>query len=208
MNNPYYQIILMLLFGVSVTLGAYAACGDDDDDDDENGAADDDADDDTGNGTDDDNDTAADDDESADDDEADDDTTLPNGPGGFDPGYRAADDFFTLMDGLTIGQEGLAVQIWYSTNIQPLVDLNDFLVPFGTTAIQEVDQNGDGTVDVLVVMVKREETYDPANNNWYYETRNPDGALRALPSPGRIQNCIECHRAFTATDYLGGTKLR
>jgi len=133
---------------------------------------------------------------------------LPQGPGGFDPAYRTSPDFFTMTNELIVGQEGLAVRIWYSTNIQSLVDLDAFAVPQGTTSIQEVDQDGEGTFDIITVMVKMDEGYDPLNNDWYYETRTPDGSLRALPPPGRIQSCIDCHRDFAATDFLGGTKLR
>ncbi len=200
----FMKILSALLASALICFGASLAC---DDDDDDNAVADDDtavADDDTAAADDDDDDTDDDDDDT----DVDDDTPLPEGPGGFDPAYRSSPDFFTMTDDLIVGQEGLAVRIWYSRNILSLVDLDAFSVPRGTTAIQEVDQDGEGTFDIITVMVKLDEAYDPLNNDWYYETRTPDGSLRALPPPGRIQNCIDCHRDFAATDFLGGTKLR
>ncbi len=181
-----------------ILLNIVPACGDDDDDDDnDDSAVADDNDDDV-------------DDDSADDDsiDDDDDTTLPNGPGGFDQNYRSSSDFFTMMDGLNAGNFNAQVWIWYSSNIEPIIDQDSFEVPEGTTSIQEVDTDADDILDSLTIMVKMGNDYDPENNNWYYEVRDPDGTLRNIPPPGKIQICIECHKDFPATDFLAGSKLR
>ena len=214
MNRLKWHIGLVLLCAGALMLPI--SCGDDDNNDDNNDMVDDDDNDDVTDDdvtdddiTDDDvTDDDTTDDDVTDDDTGDDDTTLPEGPGGFDPDYRTSSDFFTQMSGLTIGQEGIKVQIWYSSNIAPLIGLTGFTVPFGTTAIQEVDNDNDDVVNVIGVMVKMGDGYDPENNNWYYETREPDGTLRSSPPPGRIQSCIECHQDFPETDFLGGTQLR
>lgn len=138
----------------------------------------------------------------------DDDSALSNGPGGFDPDYKTSSDFFTLMEGLKAGAFNARVWIYYSSNVLPIIETDSFLVPEGTTSIQEVDDDGDDVVDFLSVMVKMDENYDPENNNWYYEVRDPDGTLRSIPAPGKIQVCIQCHEDFPQTDYFGGTALR
>ena len=183
-------VIFLCLLGMVIIF----SCGDDDDDPSTNsGQADDD-------------DKVDDDDD--DDSDDDDDDSLAEGPGGFDPTYRTSAEFFTNMDGLKQGNFNAQVQIWYSSNILPIINDDAFSVPTGTTSIQEVDANADDVVDSITVMVKMDEGYDPGNLNWYYEVRNKDGDLLNIPAPGKIQACIECHNDFAITDNLGGTKLQ
>jgi hypothetical protein len=68
--------------------------------------------------------------------------------------------------------------------------------------------DGDGAVDGIAVMIKKESDYDPENGDWYYDMRDPSGVAMEDPPAGRIEMCIQCHAGWKATDYLAGTKLR
>lgn len=129
--------------------------------------------------------------------------------GGFDPSYRTSSGFFTQMSGLVEGSSPHGdTQIWYSTNIRSIIGDASFTVPAGTTSIKEFDMDQDGTVDGLAVMVKQDAGYDTANNDWYYEMRDTQGAVMADPPAGKTPMCIGCHTASRSTDFLAGTKLK
>lgn len=125
--------------------------------------------------------------------------------GGFTADYDASLDFFTQSDGLVPGSSPHGnSQIWYSANIRSLVGKRNFVVPTGTTAIKEYDMDKDGAVDGIAVMVKKAAGYDSANHDWSYEMRDAQGALMADPPAGKIDMCIGCHAASSATDFLSG----
>ncbi len=119
--------------------------------------------------------------------------------------YRSSSDFFTLTDGPVDGSSphGLA-QIWYSTSVEEFVGQSGFTAPVGTVAIKEADTDKDGTVDMLTVMVKKEEGFDSKNSNWSYEMRSTDGELMEPSSVGANPMCIGCHTAWKQQDYLPG----
>lgn len=128
------------------------------------------------------------------------------GPGAFDPNYATSDNFFTLMTSPVLGTSPHAEsQIWYSMNILRLIDLDSFTVPIGTTTIKEFDNDGTPGLDGRVVMVKQMPGYDPANNDWYYELRDPSNNVL---NSGAIGTCINCHVGWSDTDYLAGTEIR
>jgi hypothetical protein len=130
------------------------------------------------------------------------------GPGEFKADYATNSLFFTRMSAPVRGASVHGtVRIWYSSNVKDLITQSSFTVPVGTTSVKEADPNNDGTVDTVYVMVKREAGYDSANNDWYYEVRNPQGVLQSSPAPGKIAGCINCHKDLAQTDYLGGTKM-
>ena len=68
--------------------------------------------------------------------------------------------------------------------------------------------DGDGKLDGIAVMIKKEAGYDAANGDWYYDMRDTKGAIMPDPPAGKIAMCIGCHGGYKSTDYLSGTKLR
>jgi len=63
----------------------------------------------------------------------------------------------------------------------------------------------------VTVMYRREEGYDPENQNWFWAKYNPDGSLQTNPKgvslAGRVakgmdQGCIACHSAAPGGDYV------
>gem|GEM_PF-1884727 len=130
------------------------------------------------------------------------------GPGEFKSDYRTSSAFFTKMSQAVKGASPHgSVRIWYSTNIKDLASQTSFSVPEGTVAIKEFDETGDGSKTGIAVMVKKEKGYDSANNDWYYEMRDANGAALPQPAPGKVAMCIGCHLKDRATDFLGGTQL-
>jgi hypothetical protein len=130
------------------------------------------------------------------------------GPGEFRSNFKTSADFVTRMD---VPQRGGSphgtVRIWYSADLEGLLDREEFTAPVGAVAIKEFDGNNDNVVDGYAVMVKREAGYDPEHHDWAYEVRDPQGQVLASPAPGKNPACISCHRAAERTDYLAGTKL-
>jgi hypothetical protein len=143
------------------------------------------------------------------DDEENDQTALDKGPGGFAADFEASDVFFTRMSGLVPGQSPHgSSQIWYSSNLKPVIDDEEFTASEGTVSIKKFDMDEDGTVDGFAVMVKRAAGYHGANGDWYYEMRGVDGSVMSEPAAGKNAMCIGCHDNYGNTDYLAGTKLR
>lgn len=130
------------------------------------------------------------------------------GPGEFKADYATSSVFFTRMSAPVRGDTTHGtVRIWYSFNVRDLIAQDSFTVPVGTVSIKETDHDHDGSVDALVVMVKKDAGYDPDNGDWHYELRTPQGVLLQMPPPGKIAACIGCHKDYAQTDYLGGTKM-
>jgi len=131
------------------------------------------------------------------------------GPGAFSNDYETSSAYFTNMGGMVMGNSPHGeVQIWYTSNIKNLIETENFTVPEGTVSVKKFDTTGDGTIDGLVVMIKKESGYDSENNDWYYETRAADGTLLNDPAPGKIEMCITCHQNWKSKDYLGGTEMK
>lgn len=130
------------------------------------------------------------------------------GPGEFMADYATNSAFFTRMSAPVKGSTvHSTVRIWYSFNVRDLIAQDSFTVPVGTVSIKETDRDDNGSADALVVMVKKDAGYDPENGDWHYELRTPQGTLLQQPPPGRIAGCINCHKGYSQTDYLGGTKM-
>jgi hypothetical protein len=131
------------------------------------------------------------------------------GPGEFRSDYKTSPDFFSNMSALVPGTSPHGhTHIWYSANVRELVGTDSFTAPEGTTSIKEFDMDGDGTVDGIAVMIKKESGYDADNGDWYYDMRDPEGNVMDDPPPGKIAMCISCHAGSRSTDYLAGTKMR
>ncbi len=131
------------------------------------------------------------------------------GPGEFRADFKTSDDFFTQMSARVAGSAPHgAQQTWYSTNLRDLVTESSFTAPEGSVAIKEFDSDQDGNPDGLAVMIKRESGFDPDNGDWYYEMRDLNGQVRAMPAAGANPMCYSCHVGASATDYLAATKIR
>lgn len=132
-------------------------------------------------------------------------TATEPGPGAFVTDYAASAEFFTQMAGPALGGSPHGtVQIWYSTNIQGVVEAgSSFTAPVGTVAIKPFEA-ADGSTGTAV-MVKEDAGFDAANGDWSYEMRGPDDSVM---DSGAIEMCISCHSAASSTDYLAGTGLK
>jgi hypothetical protein len=129
------------------------------------------------------------------------------GPGEYQADYDTSGDFFTRMSQpADSGSVHGKVRIWYSNNVMDLPTSGPFVVPEGTVAIKD-EFDASNAVIVKVVMVKKPAGYDPANQDWYYEARNPDHSIASDPVPGKASLCIGCHQNAKATDYLQGFAL-
>lgn len=141
--------------------------------------------------------------------------TLSPGPGGFDPDFETSPDFVTRMSEPMIGLSSLSphqiVQIFYSTNIEPILGEDAFgPLPEGTVAIKKQDRDDDGIFDQLMVMVKKAPGTDPDLDDWVFEQYDPsDGSLvsSSETSDSFRDFCSGCHVDFSATDWLRGTSL-
>ena len=126
--------------------------------------------------------------------------------------YDTSGDYFTLMSKMIMGQSPhKEVMIYYSNNLKDLVEKASFTAPVGAVSIKPFSNDGEEGVDGLAVMIKKAPGYDPENGDWHYEVRAPDGTLMekdGMPMAGKIQMCIGCHAAASATDFLVGTELR
>ncbi len=132
---------------------------------------------------------------------------LAAGPGAFASDFTSSPDFFTRMSRLEKGRADSPhniVRIYYSTNIEPVVDERAFTVPVGTVAIKQQDRDADGKIDNVLGMIKQPAGFDSENGDWLYEQRAPGGTLQ---DSGKTPFCIGCHKGFATTDYLAGTML-
>lgn len=134
---------------------------------------------------------------------------LEPGPGAFAVDYATSGEFFTRMTmprrGLSTSPHGV-VQIFYSNNLLPAVSSAHFEAPPGSVAIKAQDQNADGRVDTIQVMIKKDKGYDDLTHDWLFERYFANGKLDV--SGGSTLNfCHECHNGFAPTSELAGTGL-
>lgn len=75
----------------------------------------------------------------------------------------------------------------------------------------KVVNNPDMYLKAVTVMFKREQGYDPDNQNWFWVKYKPDGSLHVNPKgamlAGRVAKgmkagCIACHMSAAGGDYL------
>lgn len=136
------------------------------------------------------------------------DPNAPKGPGAFRTDFGKTKDFFTTMPAPVFGNSPHGkVRVWYSSNVQDMINNAKLVAPVGTVAIKEFDNDGRPGVDGVAVMIKQEPGYDPRFHDWRYEMRDAWGVLLQDPKPGKISACAGCHAAAQATDFLAATKL-
>lgn len=76
---------------------------------------------------------------------------------------------------------------------------------------EQVLADPDEYLESITVMYRREQGYDPDNQNWFWSKHNPDGSLQTNPEgmqlAGRVgkgmnMGCIPCHSAAPGDDYV------
>ena len=78
--------------------------------------------------------------------------------------------------------------------------------PEGSIIIKEkFDQTNSATPELLTVMFKRENGYDPTSGNWEYAVLSGDGTQ--LHSVGKLKNCRECHLNWKNNDFVSRNYL-
>lgn len=115
-------------------------------------------------------------------------------------------EFFTKMEEMIMGNSPHGkVKIWYSKNLQSLIDQPNFVAPKGSVAIKKFEND---ETSGYAIMIKRSSTYDPSHNNWEYQMRDMYGNLfTKQDSKGKIPMCISCHSGWSDSDYLAGTSI-
>ncbi len=82
--------------------------------------------------------------------------------------------------------------------------------PEGVT-VEDVQSDRSEHLASVTIMFKREEGYDPENQNWFWAKYLPDGSLDKNPKDmqlaGRVAKgadlgCIACHTSAEGGDYL------
>jgi hypothetical protein len=75
---------------------------------------------------------------------------------------------------------------------------------------QQIANNPDKYMTSITVMFKRENGYDPDNQNWFWAKYFPDGSLYKNPkgmqlagrvAKGKEMGCLACHVAAPGGDY-------
>jgi hypothetical protein len=62
------------------------------------------------------------------------------------------------------------------------------------------DKTSHGTPELLTIMIKRAEGYDPANGNWDYLVA--EGDVSRVERPSNVKSCQACHARHKGTDYV------
>jgi hypothetical protein len=79
--------------------------------------------------------------------------------------------------------------------------------PVGTVIVKQKFTDKQGTqTELFTVLQKMEDGYDSENGDWEYST--VDHSAKNILSRGRIESCIDCHKAYEATDYVTREYLR
>ncbi len=129
------------------------------------------------------------------------------GPGMFVPEYEKT--FFTLMGSMKKGESPHGkVRIWYSKNIESIIDKEKFEVPEGTVALKLFDNDGKEGVDGIAVMIKMKKDFDKDARDWEYQMRDAKGRLIIDLPEGMKGKCVKCHEEAKDKDSLTGTRMR
>jgi hypothetical protein len=78
--------------------------------------------------------------------------------------------------------------------------------PEGTVIVKEKLSTKDSQEpELLTVMIKQNQGFDPASGNWEYMV--VDGTGTKVEGRGHLQNCQSCHLAHQKNDYIFRTYL-
>ncbi len=73
--------------------------------------------------------------------------------------------------------------------------------PRGTMVVKQKFSDPEGkSPELFTLMQKREPGYDPEHGDWEYAIVNRT-ATQVL-ARGRLESCIDCHKAYARTDYV------
>ena len=71
-------------------------------------------------------------------------------------------------------------------------------IPVGGILVKE-NFMPDSTLAAVTVMLKREQSYNPEHNGWWFMKRLADGTVEAS---GRVAGCQDCHGGAADNDYI------
>ena len=78
--------------------------------------------------------------------------------------------------------------------------------PVGSMIVKEKLGKPDSTTpEVLTVMIKREQGYNPDNGDWEYLVL--DGTASTIVERGKLTRCSGCHRSYKHSDFVTRTYL-
>lgn len=109
---------------------------------------------------------------------------------------------FALVPGKTQLYQGIAPHMQLLTAYlnpvaQQAIASKAGTMPAGSMVMKEA--HGPGGQHTLSYIMYKIPGFDPANGDWYYSTRRPDGGLGAS---GAVAGCISCHTRSRANDFL------
>ncbi|MEM1227218.1 MAG: cytochrome P460 family protein [Planctomycetota bacterium] len=91
--------------------------------------------------------------------------------------------------------------VYASRDAEYLVRTGGSDYPVGALIVKtKFPKNHPKRIEIYTVMRKMHSGYDVENGDWEYSVI--DGRTRRLQSRGRIDSCIECHAAYSKTDYV------
>jgi hypothetical protein len=78
--------------------------------------------------------------------------------------------------------------------------------PEGTMILKKklIDAAGTRT-DLYTGMLKREKGYNPQSGDWEFFVLN--GKASSIEAAGKLRSCIECHEAYSDTDFVSRSYL-
>jgi hypothetical protein len=75
------------------------------------------------------------------------------------------------------------------------------IFPEGAIILKEKFSDATGTnTELFTGMIKREVGYNPECGNWEFFTLPGDASK--ISARGKIQNCMECHKAYKSSDFV------
>lgn len=109
---------------------------------------------------------------------------------------------YSLIPGKSQHYDGIAPHaLLLTVHLNPVarqaIEAKAGSMPAGSMVLKEGHGPG-GMLNISYIMYKV-LGFDPANNDWYYSTRRPDGSIA---SAGAVAGCISCHARAKESDYL------
>jgi hypothetical protein len=75
------------------------------------------------------------------------------------------------------------------------------IFPAGTIIVKEKRHAPDDSdPELLTVMLKRSRGYNPQTGDWDFAVL--DGKAATVQAQGKLENCMHCHKATAASDYV------
>ena len=100
-----------------------------------------------------------------------------------------------MMEGS--GVHGDYVSVYISDNALSSAEVAGATMPYETMVVKE-GFNSDEELTGIYLMYKA-EGFDPENNDWFWASYSPEGAVKA---EGKVGGCISCHEGKEDADYI------